>query len=99
MGGNITTSISDHFTQFCTLDIFNKGTFSSFPQKYRNFKNFSHAEFEEEFKAIDWITLLSNKNSDNSLNLFYETIEKLLDEMAPVKSLNLKEKNFFKDLG
>ena len=24
-GGNLTTSISDHFSQFCVLDIFNKG--------------------------------------------------------------------------
>ena len=92
-GGNLTTSISDHFSQFCVLDIFNKGKTIPFPRKQRNFKNFSYVEFGEELSLFDWPTLLSGKNSDEAFKFFYDSMEGLLDEMAPYKTLNQKEQN------
>ena len=92
-GGNLTTSISDHFSQFCVLDIFSKRKNIPSPCKQRNFKNFSYVEFGEELSLFDWPTLLSGKNSDDALKFFYDSIEGLLDEMAPYKTLNRKEQN------
>ena len=98
-GDNLTTSISDHFYQFCVLDIFNKGKYIPLPRKQRDFKNFSYVEFGEEFSLFDWPTLLSGKNSEEALKFFYDKIEGLLDELAPYKTLNQKSKIFNKGLG
>ena len=69
-GGNLTTSISDHFSQFCVLDIFSKRKNIPSPCKRRNFKNFSYVEFREELSLFDWPTLLSGKNGDDALKFF-----------------------------
>ena len=57
------------------------------------FKNFSYVEFENELNDINWSVLLQNKKSVDALKSFYDTIEKLLDEMAPYKTLSKKEQN------
>ena len=44
-------------------------------------------------KKFDWDSLLSNKNSEDSFTFFYHKIERLLDEMAPYKTLNKKEQS------
>ena len=90
IGGNITTSISDHFSQFCAIDVLRKVKHISVPKRQRSYKNFSYVEFEEELKKIDW-GVLNLKDSDEGLNLFFNTIDSLLDEMAPLKTLNKKE--------
>ena len=93
IGGNLTTSISDHFSQFSFIDVFGKIKIKK-PHKYgRSYKNFNNDEFQNELRNIDWDTLLNGKNSNDSLEIFYKTIEKLLDEMAPVKKLSKKEAN------
>ena len=86
IGGNITTSISDHFPQFCSLDILKKPSSKNREKYGRSYRNFSQLEFEEDLKQIEWETLLLDKSSDESLAIFYGTIEQLLDEMAPVKN-------------
>ena len=47
-GGNITTSISDHFSQFCKIDILKKAKHASVPLKQRTFRNFNDDEFINE---------------------------------------------------
>ena len=93
LGGNITTSVSDHFSQFSVLDILKKANRARVPIKQRSFRNFSYAEVEEELGKLDWQTLLANKNCEDAFSFFYRAIEKLLDEMAPYKTLNKKEQN------
>ena len=63
------------------------------PKRQRTFKNFSYVEFENEVKKINWLVLLQHTKSDDALKSFYDTIEKLLDEMAPYKTLSKKEQN------
>ena len=63
------------------------------PKRQRSFKDFSYVEFEQELKQIDW-SVLNYKNSNDGLNLFFNSIENLLDEMAPYKTLNKKEQKF-----
>ena len=45
-GGNITTSISDHFPQFCILDIFDQEKKTKQKQYGRSFKIFNDDEFQ-----------------------------------------------------
>ncbi len=59
----------------------------------RSYRNFNQNEFETELKNIDWNTLFIAKNCDESYTIFYEKIERLLDEMAPVRRLTRKEVN------
>ncbi len=92
-GGNITSSISDHFPQFCILNIFDKKHKNKSVKYGRSFKNFSHDEFEKELQIIDWSTILDDDNCDASFTTFFKTIENLLDEMAPIRKLTKKETN------
>ena len=56
-GGNITTSISDHFSQFCMIDILKKAKHVSVPLKQRTFRNFNDDEVSADMLKI----LQSNK--------------------------------------
>ena len=91
--GNITTSISDHFPQFCSIP----GFFipSKNPKnrvRYgRSFKNFSNAEFKEYLLNLSWPELFYGKNTNQCTDILVKNFERLLDEMAPVKRLSNKE--------
>ena len=71
-GGNITSSISDHFSQFCSIPGFLGA--SDKPTKFdrfgRSFKNFNQNEFEDEIKSINWIEMFLGKSSDDCTSLF-----------------------------
>ena len=95
-GGNITTSLSDHFPQFCQLDIFYKTDKSKEVKYGRSYKNFNQNEFENELKLINWTELFIGKTSEDCYNIFFNSIEKLLDEMAPIRRLSKKEISLLK---
>ena len=78
-GGNITTSISDHFSQFSFMDIFNKPKQNKAPRYGRSYKDFNDGTFNNELNQINWIKLFENQTSENCMSLFYNTIERLLD--------------------
>jgi len=93
-GGNRTHSISDHFLQFCQIDIFDKNKIkNNWQNKYsRNWRIFNPREFEDELNSLDWDEFLNPAHgTDLSLKIFFSKIEKLLDEMAPYKKLTRKE--------
>ena len=93
-GGNITCSISDHFLQFCQIDIFDT-TNPNHAKKIgfsRNCRIFNKREFEEELSNVDLSEINNaNSNSNHSFSNFFKQIEKLLDETAPVRKLSKKE--------
>ena len=81
IGGNITTSISDHYPQFSVIEIFftvshKSKNVCSFG---RSFKNFNQNEFESELKSVNWNHHFENKNSDQCLNFFNNKVECLLN--------------------
>ena len=92
VGGNITSSISDHFLQFCQTNIFEKPNKNK-PHKYaRSYKTFNEREFLEELQIINWVDVLKDTiNTDNSFQLFMHKIESLLNEMAPIRKLSKNE--------
>ena len=92
-GGNITATISDHFPQFCSIPGF-FGTPDKPPKVDRfgrSFKNFSHIEFTNEIKSINWTDLFRGKNTNQCISVFVEKIDRLMDEMAPLKKLTKRE--------
>ena len=92
-GGNITCSISDHFSQFSHLDIYEKNHTSKNIKFSRDWKNFNKQRFSYEISNLDWNNVTSLEYDANaSLQNFYNKIDNLLDEMAPVKRLTKKEK-------
>ena len=93
IGGNITTSISDHFPQFCIISDFLHAERSStnFPQFGRSFKNFNNDEFEKELNNVNWASEFREKNADQCTTLLINTVEHLLDELAPIKRLSKRE--------
>ena len=91
VGGNLTSTISDHFPQFCQIDFFGKGKAGQHVSYGRSYKHFNQNEFSEELSNVNWNNLLANKNADDSFNTYFRVIEQFLDEMAPVKRLTKKE--------
>jgi len=92
-GGNIVTSISDHYMQFSILDIFDVHHEKFKDRKsVRNWRIFNKREFKDELSRINWNEIITPQMSTNeSCSKFYNTITKLLDEMAPFKKLTKKE--------
>ena len=44
---------------------------------------------------IDWIGVLTGTTSDEKFNQFSETVERVLDTMAPIKSVRISAKRQF----
>ena len=75
-GGNITTSISDHYPQFCILDIFDKSKTNKEEVKFsQSFDNFNINEFSNELKLINWSQILNGKSSPEALEIFSGVIK------------------------
>ena len=92
-GGNITATISDHFSQFCSIPGF-FGTPEKKPKATRfgrSFKNFSHIEFTNEIRSLNWGDLFRGKNTNECTSIFVDKIDRLMDEMAPLKTLTNRE--------
>ena len=90
-GGNLVTSISDHFSQFSSLDIFPEKRKNALPKIGRSFKNFSDTSFSNELSKIDWPHILNGKSSDSKIETILAETTALLDKMVPFKKLK-KEK-------
>ena len=68
IGGNIVTTISDHFPQFALVDL--KISKTDPENKYiRDFSNFNDREFEDEMNLIRWGGLLNDRTSDEGVKL------------------------------
>ena len=90
MGGNITSTFSDHFAQFCILDCFEPQNSKTEPKFKRSFKNFSNDEFRNKLNSLNWGEKFGNTTGSECLSILYNNVHNLLDEMAPVKKLTKK---------
>ena len=91
IGGNITASISDHFPQFSSINIFDKPVKNKNVKYGRSYKYFNQNEFANELKKINWQSILLGNATEESFNKFFLVIEHLLNEMAPLRKLSKKE--------
>ena len=98
LSGNITTTISDHYAQFLLLkdishtkkekaEIYNH----DFEKLYQN-----KEKFENDLKKTDWNSVLDIKknDTDNSFQMFLNSINKNITTHAPIKKLSNKDKKF-----
>ena len=92
-GGNLVTSISDHYAQFCSIDVFDKHHEKpSNKRSVRNWRIFNKREFQSELTNINWDNIITPQmNTNSSCQSFYNKITILLNEMAPYKKLTKKE--------
>ena len=74
-GGNLITSISDHFSQFSQLDLFDKIHIKNKIKYGRNWRIFNTNEFKDELNQVSWDDIISpNLNSNDSVSNFYHKI-------------------------
>ena len=92
-GGNVVSSISDHFAQFSCLDLFPKVRKEELPKFGRSYKSFSDATFEKELDKINWDILLEGKDADSRIQLILTKTTEILDKLAPIRKLTKREAN------
>ena len=90
-GGNLTSSISDHFPQFSVFDVPIHTKHKNVPKFGRSYKNFHHDEFQEELMKIDWNSLFSLKNVNDQITIMLDKINGILNVMAPIHKLTKRE--------
>ena len=90
-GGNITASISDHFSQFSSFDLNCQNSDKDLPKFGRSFKNFHNEEFQEEINRIDWSSLFQNQSVNVQIRLFLDKVNDILNVMAPIRKLTKRE--------
>ncbi len=91
-GGNIVSSISDHYSQFCHLDLFKSNSANKKTTYSRDWKKFNQQRFAYELSNFSWHEITSNDiDTNTSTARFYKMVTDLLDQMAPIKKLTKKE--------
>ena len=91
--GNLTTSISDHMTQFLTIPKKTKERHKTFSKvTKRCYKHFNSDLFKQDIENIDWSSHIKDDDDvNNSIAFFLKTFEKILDVHAPYKLLTRNE--------
>lgn len=91
--GNITTSISDHLTQFLILENVADNAQSKQVKLQRDFKKFDEKKFKDDFEKIDLNESydLDATNIDSGLSILLKNIDILLDAHAPYKQITEKK--------
>ena len=83
-GVNLTSSISDHFFQFCQTDISQTSSNRKRTKFARDFRTFDKRKFGDELSKANWTEIIdTNVGTDLSYNNFYSKIENIPDYMAP----------------
>ena len=91
--GNFEHQISDHLVQFLLLHNFFHSDRSKFNIIERDFRFFNPDEFKNDLSNVNWDAILSYNETDACFNSFYNTLNYLLDEHAPLRTLTKKEKS------
>ena len=85
LGGNITTTISNHFSQCSALNI-QPAKIKNQDRYGRSYKNFDHDVIDKELLKIDWDILFREKKLVMKNNYFpKKNTNCLLDKIAPFK--------------
>jgi hypothetical protein len=96
IGGNITTSITDHFPQFTFLNIFDKIKPRKRAQYGRSYKNFDQTTFDKRLRSLNWQDMFEGRDTDYCTSSLIDSVNKILDDLAPIKKLTKKEQNLLK---
>ena len=91
ISGNITTDISDHFTQFVAIPADWHTEISTEDIYRRNYKNLNSDNFKDEFGRINWANLFLDKNIDDAYDSFLEETEKLINKHFPLEKVSKRK--------
>ena len=82
---------SDHFTKIylssLSTDKFSRNTFFA-----RDTSNFSRAEFNKKIANAKWNQIYMQQNANCMFQIFLEKLENILNELAPIKIFDQREK-------
>lgn len=88
--GVIPLGLSDHFITFCTRKIVkSRVNFHRFV-KIPSLKNYSKENCIAELTEADWSSCFYSSNVNDAWNNFQKVFSDLLDKIAPLKEIKLK---------
>ena len=93
LSGNITTSISDHLSQFIILENFKGSNLKRqrISATYRDFRYFNIDSFKRDLQEINWNFATENTDVDLGFKIFFQLFNKSLDRHTPIKKSIMKE--------
>ena len=97
LSGNLICSLSDHLPQFT---IINKNKDEGKPKKsskkVKDFRKFNLEKFKEQLQHINWQNLFVNKDPHQTVQLFINKINELIDTCTPTKLIKIIPKKSHK---
>ena len=96
ISGNITTSISDHLTQYLIVSSTQKQNLTSKKQiEINSFKNYKKEDFLADLTDIYWKgnLLIDQNNPHQSFRLFFDKVNCVFNKHCPRKIITIKEKD------
>ena len=96
ISGNLTATISDHLPQFIILpNIFSNPPSNESNIYERGWSNFVQENFILDYFSVDWNSLIKNDKDVNfSFNDFFNRINAILDNHAPLRKITKKKLRF-----
>ena len=89
--GVLPCAISDHNVIFCTRKIKRYQCNKHNVTQIRSMKNYSVDTFVEKLNEIDWWIVLNEENIDSAWNKFSTLFLEIIDNIAPIKTVRLKQ--------
>ena len=90
--GVIETTFSDHFSIFCTRKITRNKHNKHKTIKIRSFKNYDKDAYLERLKGINLPDFDESRNIDEIYNNFIIELSKIIDYVAPLREIRVKNK-------
>ena len=86
--------LSDHYPVFFTRNVNSRITKATHHTvKYRSFKNFDEARFNEDLKLIPWDIIKVFDTADDALDTWYSLFSEVVDKHIPLKQHRVKKVN------
>ena len=93
VSGNLTIALSDHLAQFLIITMDTVFKPPKIEKYKRDTKNFDRENFLLDLLEIDWLERIQLEKDDPNISfqLFYQTIDSLINKYMPLKKLTNKE--------
>ena len=69
--GNVVSDLTDHFSQFCILQSYNRGKQQPIKIFVRDYSNFSEHRFLHDLSLINWNLLLSGDDVNKLFGIYF----------------------------
>ena len=89
--GDVCTS--DHQLIYCTRKLTQTPIHEHKWMKIRSFKNYSKNILETKLGEVDWSMVINKENVEDAWKLFKSTFIKVIDSVAPLKTVRVKQRS------